>query len=146
MTVLDAFALIAFLNGEPAAGMVEKELRRTGGDEPVMSALNLAEVIDQLTRVAHFSEDAVASSIEMVVAGGLVITAVDEPTARLAGRLRAGHYKKKASSVSMADGVALATSIRLDRKLATADPELATMARKEGIMVLALPDSLGRKP
>lgn len=111
-----------------------------------ISSVNLAEVIDRLVRVGHLPEEQVTQSLDWVVSGGLAITAVDEPTGQLAGRLRARHYRKNGSAASLADCVALATSICRGEALATADPALATMARAEGVDVVALPDAQGRKP
>lgn len=49
MIVLDAYALVAYLHGEPAADEVA-ELLRT---EAAISAANTAEVIDQMVRVVR---------------------------------------------------------------------------------------------
>lgn len=45
----------------------------------------------------------------------------------------------------MADCVALATAMALDRQLATSDPALLSAAVDEGCQVVALPDSQGRR-
>jgi PIN domain nuclease of toxin-antitoxin system len=145
MVVLDAFAIIAALVGEPAARDVEAELRRPNA-EPRISAVNAAEVVDYMVRVAGVTEQAVDASLELLAAGGLVVAPVDEQIARLAGRLRAHHYSRRAQAVSLADCMALATSKSLNASLATADPALATIARTEGVPLVALPDSRGRKP
>jgi PIN domain nuclease of toxin-antitoxin system len=144
MTVLDAYALIAFLLDEPAADEVGAELLKS--DDARMSAVNLAEVVDHLIRVAGRAEDAVSRSLEWVVTDGLEVIPVDEPLAQLSGQLRARHYHHQRAAVSLADCVAVATSIDLDDSLATADPALAAVARKEGVSVLALPDTSGRRP
>jgi len=144
-TVLDAFAIIAALAGEPAAAEVEAELRRKDADARV-AAINLAEVVDQLIRQAGYSEEAVDVSLESLMAGGLAVVPMDGSLGRLAGRLRARHYDKRTTALSMADCVALATSVTLRATLATADPSLAAAARTEGVTVLGLPDSNGKRP
>jgi PIN domain nuclease of toxin-antitoxin system len=50
---LDTYALIAALAGEPAASEVEAELRMGGAG---ITAVSLAEVIDQLVRPARRSQ------------------------------------------------------------------------------------------
>ena len=47
---------------------------------------------------------------------------------------------------SMADCVALATSAALGEPLATSDPSLATAANLEGVAIVPLPDTTGRRP
>src|SRR5438309_4552124 len=107
MVVLDAFAVIAALLGEPGAADVEAELRRPGAD-PRISAVNAAEVVDTMVRVVGVREQAVDASLELLAAGGLVVTPADEKIGRQAGRLRARHYRMRALAVSLADCVALA--------------------------------------
>jgi predicted nucleic acid-binding protein len=63
-----------------------------------------------------------------------------------AGRLRARHYHRNAMAVSLADCIAAATALSLDRPLATADPALAALVRAEGGQVRGLVDSKGRLP
>ena len=144
MTVLDAYALIAFLAGEPAAGEVETELRKT--DDARISAVNLFEVLDHLMRIDGRSETEVSRSLELMVTDGLEVVPVDEQVAELGAQLRARHYHHQHAALSLADCVAAATCLDLGDALATADPSLAALARKEGVNVLALPDSKGRRP
>jgi PIN domain nuclease of toxin-antitoxin system len=145
MVLLDAYAIIAALVGEPAAPAVEAELRKPGAELRI-SAVNEAEVVDTMVRVAGVTKQAVDTSLQLLAAGGLVVTPADEQIGMLAGRLRAKHYDLRSTAVSLADCVALATSMSLGASLATADPALANIARKEGVLVVALPDSRGRKP
>ena len=42
--------------------------------------------------------------------------------------------------------MALATAMSLGEPLATSDPPLAAAARAEGVMVIGLPDTKGRRP
>lgn len=142
-TVLDAFAVIAALAGEASAAEVEAELRK--GDARI-TAVNLAEVIDQLVRRVRRSQDEVENSLASLVAGGLGVVPADEAIGRLAGGLRARHYDRRTAAISLADCVALATCALMDATLATADHPLATVARKEGVRVLELPDSNGKRP
>ncbi len=145
MTVFDAYALIAFFQDEPAADIVEQRLRAEG-EKAYVSCVNAAEIVDQLVRVGGQSEDQVNDALDWLVAGGVLIMPADQDMGRLAGLLRARHYRRSRSDVSLGDCMALATAISFGRPLATADPALAVMARAEGVEVVALPDSRGDVP
>jgi PIN domain nuclease of toxin-antitoxin system len=142
--VLDAYALIAYLRGEPAGAEVSDLLRRER--PPSISAVNLAEVIDRLVRVDRRSGSEVRSKINFVIAGGMEVEPVWHMDARRAGTLRAQHYVRRSSELSLADCICVATAMKLDAALATSDPVLARTARAEGVEVIALPDSKGNRP
>ena len=57
MSVLDAYAVIAFLRAEPAAELVQPVLE--SGDA-VLTAIGVAEVVDHLVRVIGVDEDEAA--------------------------------------------------------------------------------------
>lgn len=145
MTVLDASALIVALLGEPARDEVEAILR-SKEDRPKVSAVNLAEVIDNLTRVAGRPLERVEESLDWLRAGGLEVVPVTEAIGRSAGELRAAHYHRVDNPLSLADCIALATSQSLSDALATSDGPLARTARRVGLGVVALPDSNGHRP
>ena len=139
--VLDAYAVIAALVGERAR--VEAEpLMKVG----VMSAANLAEVLDVCVRVHGNDEAAVRERIGWLMTGGVEVAAVDADLALAAGSLRARHYKRRQCELSQGDCHALVLAQRRKLALATADPDLAGAARAEGVQVLALPDSRGKRP
>lgn len=142
MTVLDASAVIAAMLGEPARDEVEVILR-SKDDRPKISAVNIAEVVDGLTRVAGRPLARVEEAIDWLLAGGLVTVPVTEAIGRSAGQLRAAHYHRVERPLSLADCVALATSQSVSDALATTDPALAATARQLGVQVIALPDSRG---
>lgn len=145
MSVLDAYAIVTALAGEASAAEVEA-LLRDRHDPPVISAINLTEVIDVSTRILGHPADDVLERIDWLLAGGLGVVAVDEELGRTAGRSRARFYDRRSSALSIADCVCLATALRLGQRLATADPALATTARALGVEVIALPDSRGTRP
>lgn len=142
-TILDAYAVIAALAGEPAASEVAAELRKGGTG---LTAVNLAEVIDQLVRPARRSRQDVEASLASLAAGGMRVVPVDEAIGTLAGGIRASHYQRRTAAISLADCIALAASSVLGAGLATADPALAGVARRLRVKVLALPDSGGKRP
>ena len=145
MSVLDAQPVVALLLGEPGARAVASVLRDPE-DRPSISSANVAEIVDVLIRGAGQRGDDVLEKIDWLVAGGLRILPLDDETARLTGHLRATYYDRRARPVSLGDCFALATAIRLDEALVTADPVLVGIARAEGCTVIGVPDSQGRLP
>ena len=82
----------------------------------------------------------------LLESGGLQVASVDADIGVSVGDLHARHYDRKTSPLSMADCVALATSLSLAQPLATSAPALAAAARLEGAAAIALPDARGRRP
>ena len=144
MTVLlDAFALIALLRGEPAADEVETILRR---GEAAMSAVNLAEALDVLQRVDGVDRARLDAVTGPLVAESVQLLAVDERTARDGADVRARRYHRTRAPLSLADCILLAAARAADAVVATADRPLAAVIRAEGIEIAPLPDSRGRRP
>jgi PIN domain nuclease of toxin-antitoxin system len=142
VTVLDAYAVVAYLRAEPCANDVAALLRGTSS----LSAANAAEVVDQLTRVFGSDPDDVHADLALLANAGMNLVPVTPDLGLLAGRLRAKHYHRDRSAVSLADCIAAATALSLDRPLATSDPALAGVVRAEGGAVHGLPDSRGVLP
>ena len=142
MTVLDAYALLAFLRGEPCADEVAALLRRP----TTLSAVNATEIVDQLVRVYQRDPDDVHADLALLANEQLEIAPVTAELGLHAGRLRAEHYHREHAAVSLADCVAAATALAAGRSLATSDPALAALVRTEGGDVHPLPDSNGVRP
>lgn len=143
MILLDAYALIALLGDEPAADEVEELLRR--GDCSA-SVVNLAEAIDVSCRVHHLAVEDVRDALGSLIHGGHVHVAVPgEDAAWRAAALRRTYYAKKSCELSLADCFLIAAANPGDQ-IATADAPAAYVARREGIEVVALPDSNGKRP
>lgn len=145
LTVLDAYAVVATLADEPASLDVERVLR-SKTDRSCISAANLAEVIDRLVRIHGFELEDVWQRLDLLRAARVHIVEVDELIGRRAGELRASHYHRERGAVSLADCLALASAEAVGEPLATPDPALAAMAWAERVVVVALPDSGGRRP
>lgn len=141
MTVLDAYAVIAYLQDEPAADAIEPVVTRPS----VISALNVAEVVDRLVRLYGWAAEDVRSAFAVMERAGLRIVPLTDELAIRAGWLRARRYDAT-SEVSMADCVAAATALSEKLPLATADPALVAVVRAEGGEVHPLPDSKGVIP
>ncbi len=140
MTILDSYAVLAFLKGEPAAAEVEI-LMRAGG--AAMTVLGVAEVLDHLIRLAGANEeDASLDVAQLALEPALV---VDEAIAAAAGRLRARRYHRTNCPVSLADCVAAELARAMSRQLATADPPLLEVCHQESIGAVALPGTDGSR-
>jgi uncharacterized protein with PIN domain len=137
VTVFDAYAIVALLRGEAVAQEVKALLDRQD-DEAVISAANVAEVIDVLVRVHRRSAVEVGERMDWLTAGGLRTAGVDEAIGRRAGALHAAHYHRTRSPLSMADCIALATAVVRDDALATADDPLLAAARAEACATVPL--------
>ena len=142
MTVLDAYAVVAYLRAEPCADDVASLLRGASA----MSAANAAEVVDQLTRVFGSDPDDVHADLALLANAGMEIAPVTPDLGLLAGRIRAKHYHRDRTAVSLADCIAAATALSLNRALATSDPALASVVRAEGGAIHGLPNSRGVRP
>lgn len=127
MTVLDAYALIAFLVGGPAASQVRTLLRE--GDAAVATA-NLAEALDVSQRVYGLEISRALDILDPLFDGTLATVSLDVGAARRAAEIRAKHYHRSTRPISLADAVLVASAKRGDR-VATADPDVLAVARAE---------------
>lgn len=140
--LLDAYALIGLLAGEPVAAEVTALSER---ETLSIAVVNLGEVIDRLQRVHEFAPDEVRSTIAPLVAAGLRLRPVRAEDGWKAGELRARYYDKKTCAISLADAFLLA-AVRRDERIATSDPAVIAVAEAEGISTSPLPDRAGRRP
>lgn len=139
MTILDAYAVLAFLKGEIAAPEVGVLL---DGDAR-LTVLGVAEVIDHLVRMAGADEeDAALDVAQLGLLDGVV---VDSTLGRAVGQLRARHYHRHRCEVSLADCVAAEVAGSRGEALATSDPHLLNVCHAEGIAVIVLPGSSGSR-
>jgi predicted nucleic acid-binding protein len=135
VTLLDAYALIAFLAGGPAAPQVRAILRDA---DAAVATVNLIEVLDVTQRVHRVPIPRTVGLLEPLLAGPLVTVSLDTVTARRAAELRARHYHRSSRPISLADAVLIASAREGDR-IATADPDVLAVARDEGLETLELP-------
>ncbi len=136
MTLLDAYALIAFLIGGPATPQVRAILRE--GDAAVASA-NLAETLDVSQRLHGLSISRAMEILEPLLEGPLTAVALDLTVARRAAEIRARHYHRSSCPLSLADAILIASAEPEDR-IATADPHVLAVAKAEGLEQVALPE------
>lgn len=138
MIVLDSFAVLALLKGEPAAADVHRLLDADGA---TLTPLGVAEIVDHLVRIVGVTEE--EAVLDLAQLGLADVAPLDSVRALRAGLLRSRHYHRRDRAVSLADCVAAETARSLDAALATADPHLLDTCRDEGIGVVVLPDSSG---
>jgi PIN domain nuclease of toxin-antitoxin system len=129
---------------EPAEPQVDALLRMRPA--PTISGANLAEVVDHLVRVDGRSPEDVNDAFDLLFAAGLDVEPFWLTHARRAAAIRADHYHRTRSPISLADAACIATARLLASDVATTDPALARVARELGIQVIALPDSTGKRP
>jgi len=133
--LLDAYALIAFLVGGPAAPHVRALLRE--GDAVVATA-NLAEALDVSQRVHDLPIVRAMEILDPLLEGPLMARPLDVTVARRAAEIRASHYHRSSRPISLADAVLIASASGGDR-IATADPDVLAVAQAEGLESVALP-------
>jgi predicted nucleic acid-binding protein len=138
--VLDAYAVLALLKGEPSAGEVGQLLARE--EQAALTVLGVAEVVDHLIRLAGADED--DAVLDVAQLGLAAPPSLDAGLALRAGLLRARQYHRKNRSVSLADCVAAETARPEGSLLATADPHLLDMCRDESIAFIPLRDTNGQ--
>ena len=135
MTLLDAYALIAFIIGGRAAPQVRALLR--GGDAG-LATVNLVETLDVSQRIHGLPVERVTEILDPLFEGPLTLLTLDRIVARRAAELRARHYHRMTRPISLADAVLLASAGRNDR-LATADPDVLAVAQAAGMETVGLP-------
>lgn len=139
MTILDAYAVLAFLKDEAAAGEVE-QLIIDGG---ALTAVGVAEVIDHLVRLGGADEE--EATLDLAQLGLDDAIAVDGNLAGAAGRFRARRYHRTRCPISLADCVAAEAARHSGQPLASADPALLDACHREQIDVTALPGTDGSR-
>jgi PIN domain nuclease of toxin-antitoxin system len=140
--LLDAYALLALARREEAGDDVEALIR----SEPVgMAAANLFEASERLMRLYGWTPTDTSEQLGQLVGKHIRVVALDEGVAWRGAVIRARYYHRDTCELSLADCVLLA-SAEPDDSVATSDPAVAAVARAEGIGLIALPDSSGKRP
>jgi PIN domain nuclease of toxin-antitoxin system len=133
-TVLDAYALIALALDEPAAEEVARILRE---EDAAVTSVNYGEALDRLVRGRRMPEPRVRAVFEPLLDGPLERLAVGFGMVEHAVRLRAAHYHREHTPLSLPDCICLAAA-GSDGAVATADAAMLSAAESEGIRVVSL--------
>ena len=140
MTILDAYAVLAYLKGERAASEVRPLLDFA---DSALTAIGLAEVLDHLVRLSGADEEDAA--LDLVQLGLVDAVSVDAKIGAAAGLLRGRHYHRVSCRVSLADCVAAEVARSRRQPVASADPHLLDVCHVEGIAVTVLTASNGSR-
>jgi predicted nucleic acid-binding protein len=136
VTLLDAYALIAYLVGGPAKAQVGAILRQPGA---AVATANLIETLDVAQRVHGLPISRAMDIIEPLFESALTSIGLDITVARRAAEIRANHYHRSKRPISLADAILIGSAGSGDR-IATADPDVLAVARAEHIQVIQLPE------
>jgi predicted nucleic acid-binding protein len=140
LTILDSYAVLAFLKDEAAASEIQGLI--AGGDAS-LTVVGLAEVLDQLIRIGGSDEE--EASLDVAQLGLNDPVPIDDNVAGAAGRLRARRYHRGRCPVSLADCLAAEVARSHTRPLATSDPALLDVCHVEGVGVIVLTGSDGSR-
>jgi len=133
--VLDACALLSYLNNEPGSDIVEELLKKAvdGTISIYIHIINLIEV--HYANIRTLGSDQALIILENILAAPVhIVSVVSDTIFQHSARLKA-HYK-----CSIADTIGLATAIELSGQFVTSDHhELEVVAKNESISFLWLP-------
>ena len=134
MTILDEYALVAFLTGGPAAAQVRMILREGGA---AVATANLAEALDVSERRAGIPVARSMQLLDPLFSGVLTEVPLDTRRARRAAEIRVAHYHRSRRPISLADAI-LVASARPEDRIATADLDVLDVAEAEQLTTLRL--------
>jgi ribonuclease VapC len=128
--VLDSWAIVAFLEEEPAAERVEEIIISSldSNKHLLISVINMGEVWYSIAR-AHSSREA-DNAVRKVISAGLEMVAADWEMTLQAARIKA-RYK-----LAYADCFAAALALSRDAELVTGDPEFRQLKNELNIVWL----------
>lgn len=108
-----------------------------------MTTLNLAEAVDRLERRYTVARERLRTVIDGLLGDALSLVPLGAAEAWRAAEVRAGHYHRTRCPLSLADAVLIATGA--GRRIASSDRYVLEVAVKQGIPIVVLPDSRGRR-
>jgi predicted nucleic acid-binding protein len=135
VTLLDAYVLVAFLVGGPAADDALALIR--AGRAGVVTA-NLAEALDVSHRVHGLPIARAMEELGPLIGSAITLVVVDAAIAQRAAEIRGRHYHRSTRPISLADCMLIAAAGHEDR-IATADPDVLAVAAAESLPSIALP-------
>lgn len=135
MTLLDAYALIAFLLGGRARADVRIILRER---DAAATRTNLIEALDVSHRTHRVPIDRARETLEPLLDEAIALVPLDRAVAIRAAELRVRHHHGSACPISLADSVLVASAGPGDR-IATPDPDVQRVAAAEKIETAVLP-------
>ena len=143
MRVFDADPLVSVLLDRPGAKKIAAALD-ADLTECRVSSITYSRVIERVARESRSSARDVAGVIDWWIAGGLSVDPVDADLAAAAAAIRAEHYDRERSPISLVDCHAMALAAAHHAELAASDAGVLRVAKALGLAVLALPDQTGK--
>ena len=134
MTILDAYALVAFLTGGAAASQVRTLLREGNA---AVATTNLAEALYVSERRAGIPVARAMQVLDPLFSGVMAEVPIDARRARRAAEIRVAHYHRSRRPISLADAILIA-STGPDDSIATADPDVLAVAEAERLRTVGL--------
>lgn len=130
VVVLDSWALLAYLDGEPAGTRVRQVLRRARGRElqALLSLISFGECLYVIER-EHGLQRA-QQAVGIIDQLALRVVPVDRPLVLAAAHLKARH------AISYADAFTAAVALRHRGVVMTGDPEFEALASEMPILWL----------
>jgi predicted nucleic acid-binding protein len=132
--VLDSYAVLSYLQDEPAGSRIEKLLDNAakGKCRLILSLINLGEILYIVERRGGIAkaQDALALIRQLPVE----IPPVDEQAVFTAAHVKANH------AISYADAFVVATAIEENATVVTADPEFQSVETVVQVEWLQVPD------
>lgn len=119
--VLDSFALLAYLQDEPAATRIEKLLENAKKEKCrlLLSLINLGEILYITERRGGVVK--AHDTLALIRQLPIMIPPVDEQTVFAAAHIKANH------TLSYADAFVVATAMQEDATVLTSDPEFQSI-------------------
>jgi len=119
--VLDSYAVLALLQGEPGAEDVVKQIEaaQQGRSRVLMTWVNVGEVLYTIER--RRGSDSVPQVLGLLEASAVSFVDVDRSLALMAASIKANH------ALAYADAFAAALAMREDAPLMTGDPEFGQL-------------------
>ena len=134
MTILDAYALVAFLTGGPAAAQVRTILREGGA---AVATANVAEALYVSERRAGIPVARSMQLLDPLFSEVMTEVPLDTHRARRAAEIRVAHYHRSRRPISLADAILVASAGPEDR-IATPDLDVLDVADAEQLHTLRL--------
>lgn len=129
MVVLDSWALLAYLKGEPASDRIEAAWLAEGA---AISSINLGEVLYIRAR-----EEGNDSAVATIARARRRLEVIDPDWAMV----EAAAKIKADGGLSYADAFCVATAVKLDAPLWTGDPEIVARGSRHSCRVIDLRES-----
>lgn len=134
MTLLDAYAVVAFLTGGPAAPQVRAILRE---GKSALATANLCEALYVSERRVGIPVRRAMEALDPLLGTAITVIALDLDLSHRAAEIRVSHYNRQTRPISLADAILIASAAR-EHAIATADPDILAVAEEEHLETVRL--------